>query len=105
MNKIKEAVIKADPRIMRIPHLFASSFILLCLALVTAPLCKSVGNAWIWLIPIGMADAVVLVMLDTILQKVTPDRVRGKVFGLQLTFCTFSFLIGREAERYAPELL
>lgn len=81
-------------RIMRIPHLFASSFILLCLALVTAPLCKSVGNAWIWLIPIGMADAVVLVMLDTILQKVTPDRVRGKVFGLQLTFCTFSFLIG-----------
>lgn len=81
-------------RIMRIPHLLASGFIVLCAALITAPLCKSIGSAWMWLIPIGMADAVVLVMLDTILQKVTPDRVRGKIFGLQLTFCTLSFLIG-----------
>lgn len=81
-------------RIMRIPHLFASGFIVLCLALVTAPLCKSVQTAWLWLIPIGMADAVVIVMLDTILQKITPDRVRGKIFGLQLTASTLSFLIG-----------
>lgn len=81
-------------RIMRVPHLFASSFLVLCLALVTAPLCKSVSSAWLWLIPIGIADAVVIVMLDTILQKITPDRVRGKIFGLQLTFCTLSFLVG-----------
>ena len=81
-------------RIMRIPHLFASGFIILCFALVTAPLCKSVDTAWVWLIPIGIADAVVIVMLDTILQKITPDRVRGKVFGLQLTASTLSFLIG-----------
>ena len=81
-------------RIMRIPHLFASGFIVLCLALVTAPLCKSIDTAWGWLIPIGMADAVVIVMLDTILQKITPDRVRGKVFGLQLTASTLSFLVG-----------
>lgn len=81
-------------RIMRIPHLFAGGFIVLCLALVTAPLCKSLETAWIWLVPIGMADAVVIVMLDTILQKITPDRVRGKIFGLQLTFSTLSFLIG-----------
>ena len=81
-------------RIMRIPHLFASSFIVLCLALVTAPLCKSMESAWMWLIPIGVADAVVIVMLDTILQKITPDRVRGKIFGLQLTFSTLSFLLG-----------
>ncbi len=81
-------------RIMRIPHLFASGFIVLCVALITAPLCKTIESAWAWLIPIGMADAVVLVMLDTILQKVTPDRVRGKVFGLQLTFSTLSFLVG-----------
>ncbi len=81
-------------RIMRIPHLFASGFIVLCIALVTAPLCKTIGSAWIWLIPIGMADAVILVMLDTILQKITPDSLRGKVFGLQLTFSTLSFLIG-----------
>jgi len=81
-------------RIMRIPHLFASGFIVLCLALVTAPFCHHVSTAWMWLVPIGMADAVVIVMLDTILQKITPDRVRGKVFGLQLTASTLSFLAG-----------
>lgn len=81
-------------RLMRIPHLFACGFIVLCLALVSAPLCHSLKSAAWWLIPIGIADAVVLVMLDTILQKVTPDKVRGKIFGLQLTFTTLSFLIG-----------
>ena len=81
-------------RIMRIPHLFASGFIVLCLTLITAPLCKTIESAWMWLIPIGMADAVVIVMLDTILQKITPDRVRGKIFGLNLTASTLSFLIG-----------
>lgn len=81
-------------RIMRIPHLFASGFSVLCLALITAPLCKTMESAWMWLIPIGMADAVVIVMLDTILQKITPDRVRGKIFGLNLTASTLSFLIG-----------
>ena len=81
-------------RIMRIPHLFASGFIVLCLALITAPLCKTMQSAWLWLVPIGMADAVVIVMLDTILQKITPDRVRGKIFGLNLTASTLSFLVG-----------
>jgi len=81
-------------RIMRVPHLFAGGFIVLCLALVTAPLCRTMESAWLWLIPIGMADAVVIVMLDTILQKITPDRVRGKIFGLQLTCSTLSFLVG-----------
>lgn len=81
-------------RIMRIPHLFASGFIVLCLTLVTVPFCKTISNAWMWLIPIGMADAVIDVMLDTILQKITPDRVRGKIFGLLLTASTLSYLIG-----------
>jgi len=79
---------------MRVPHLFASGFIILCIALITAPLCKNINIAWAWLIPIGIADAIVLVMLDTILQKVSPDRVRGKIFGLQLTLNTFGFLAG-----------
>ena len=81
-------------RIMRLPHLFASGFIVFCLALITAPLCKSVDSAWAWLIPLGIADAVIVVMLDTVLQKIVPDRVRGKVFGLKMTCCTLSFLVG-----------
>ncbi len=81
-------------RIMRIPHLFAGSFIILCAALITTPLCMSINAAWAWLLPIGAADAVLVIMLDTIMQKVTPDRFRGKVFGFELTFTTLSFLLG-----------
>lgn len=81
-------------RFIKVSHLFASSFIVLCIALLTAPLCKDINAAWLWLIPIGIADAIVLVMLDTILQKITPDKVRGKIFGIQLTFTTLSFLVG-----------
>ena len=81
-------------RMMKTVHLFACGFLVLCLTLITTPLCRTLSAAWYWLIPIGMADAVVLVMLDTILQKITPDRMRGKIFGFQLTFNTLSFLIG-----------
>jgi long-chain acyl-CoA synthetase len=81
-------------RFMRIPHLFALGFITLCIALITSPMCHSVQTAWVWLLPIGIANAVVTVMIDTILQKVTPDRVRGKIFGFQLTLTTMSFLAG-----------
>lgn len=81
-------------RLMRIPHLFASGFTVMFLAMITAPLCRNLNSAWLWLIPIGMANAVVVVMLDTILQKAAPDRVRGKIFGFQLTFTTLSFLTG-----------
>jgi len=81
-------------RIMRVVHLFACGFTLLCLALLTSPLCPSVAHAWFWFLPIGVADAIVVVMVDTILQKVTPDRLRGKIFGFQLTLTTMSFLAG-----------
>ena len=81
-------------RIMKVTYIFATGFCVLCIALLTANLCTTIESAWKWLIPIGIADALVVVMLDTILQKVTPDRVRGKIFGLVLTLDTFSLLVG-----------
>lgn len=81
-------------RFMKLTHLFALGFITLFVALFTSPLCKTMNEAWFWLITIGIADTVILVMINTILQKVVPDRVRGKVFGLQQTVSTLSFLAG-----------
>lgn len=81
-------------RFMRVPHLLASAFGILCIALITSPFCKTMDAAWFWLVPIGIADAVIIVMIDTILQKAVPDRIRGKIFGLQLTLTTLSFLAG-----------
>lgn len=81
-------------RFMKTVHLFAIGFGTLCIALFTANFCNSLAIAWKWLIPIGIADAMVIVMLDTMMQKVTPNRVRGKIFGLNLTLNTLSFLTG-----------
>lgn len=81
-------------KIMKVPRLFALGFITLFLALFTSPLCKTMNESWFWLITIGVADTVILVMINTILQKVIPDRVRGKVFGFQQTVTTLSFLAG-----------
>ena len=81
-------------RFMKLTHLFALGFITLFVTLFTSPLCKTMNQAWIWLTAIGIADTVVLVMINTILQKVIPDRVRGKIFGLQQTVTTLSFLAG-----------
>lgn len=81
-------------RFMKLTHLFALGFITLFVALFTSPLCRTMNAAWFWLVTIGIADTVILVMINTILQKVIPDRVRGKVFGLQQTVTTLSFLSG-----------
>ncbi|MBQ9246519.1 MFS transporter [bacterium] len=81
-------------RFMKIIHLFSLGFLILFITLFTANFCNSLNIAWKWLIPIGITDAMIVVMLDTVLQKVTPDKVRGKIFGLSLTTGTLSSLIG-----------
>ena len=92
-------------RFLRIIHLFSVGFVMLFFALFTANFCNSIHTAWKWLIPIGMADAMIVVMIDTILQKITPDKVRGKIFGLSLTLDTFSLLIGTLAIVFATGVI
>jgi len=49
--------------------------------------------AWIWLTLLGAANAIILVTMDTLLQKATPDRFRGKVFGFRSMLSNGVFLI------------
>ena len=81
-------------RFLRTVHIFALGFIVMFIALFTANFCNSMTIAWKWLIPIGITDAMVVITLNTLMQKTTPDRVRGKIFGLNLTLDTFSLLVG-----------
>ena len=81
-------------KIRNISGIMSFGFFILFLALVSAPLCKTVNMAWFWLLPIGVASVLIMVMVDTALQKSVADRIRGKVFGFQLTMNTFAFLIG-----------
>ncbi len=44
------------------------------------------------LLALGAANEVIIVTLDTLLQKITPDRFRGKVFGFRTALTTGMFL-------------
>ena len=84
----------AATRAKRIYPLWAGGFGAIAAVLLSAKYCTTMLLAWFWLIPFGIANVVIMVMIDTFLQKSVPDRVRGKVFGLQLTLNTLAFLLG-----------
>ena len=48
--------------------------------------------AWILLLLLGMANEVIIITLDTLLQRIAPDRYRGKLFGLRSALTTAMFL-------------
>jgi|GEM_PF-49628 len=78
---------------LRLPYLLACSFIAVFLTTGTAQIVKTYDMAWCWLVVIGIANSIIVITLDTILQKVTPDRLRGKIFGFRSTVTTGMFLL------------
>ncbi|MCQ2739893.1 MAG: MFS transporter [bacterium] len=70
------------------------AFGLLYLSLAGFYLCNNLLSISLILLPIGIASVMVYIMIDTGLQKTTPDKLRGKVFGIQLALNTLAFLLG-----------
>ncbi|OGH98436.1 MAG: hypothetical protein A2039_08470 [Candidatus Melainabacteria bacterium GWA2_34_9] len=76
----------------RTSTILACSFIAVFLTTATAQMVTTYYLAWIWLVLIGIANASMVITIDTILQKATPDRIRGKIFGLKSTLTSLVFL-------------
>ncbi|MEI8344621.1 MAG: MFS transporter, partial [Candidatus Omnitrophota bacterium] len=74
-------------------YLLIASFGMICFTTITARLVHSYEMAWVWLILLGAANATILILTDTILQKITPDRFRGKVFGFRAMITNGVFLL------------
>lgn len=72
--------------------ILAGSFVAMFLTTATAQMVTSINMAWSWLLLIGIANASITVTIDTILQKITPDRIRGNVFGFRTTLTSLVFL-------------
>ena len=70
------------------------SFIGLFLCLITASACTSFFKARIWLGGIGLFASVLKITIDTILQKVSPNFIRGKIFAFASVLETFVTLLG-----------
>lgn len=76
----------------RTSTILACSFIAVFLTTATAQMVTTYNLAWIWLVLIGIANSSMVITIDTILQKITPDRIRGKIFGLKSTLTSLAFL-------------
>ena len=70
----------------------AVSFVTLFLTTATIQMITSINMAWGWLLLIGISNASITVTVDTILQKITPDRIRGNIFGFRTTWTSLVFL-------------
>ena len=78
---------------VRPSHLIIIAFTTLFITTASAKLVNTYSLAWIWLTLIGVSNAIILVTVDTIMQKSTPDRFRGKVFGLRAMVTNGVFLV------------
>jgi len=68
---------------------------------------NSYASAAVALLMLGAANEVIVVTLDTLLQKITPNRFRGKVFGFRGALTTGMFLaalllVGRALTAFSP---
>jgi long-chain acyl-CoA synthetase len=68
-------------------------FCIIFAANITARIVNSYFLAWLWLLSVGASNSVLLITMDTLIQSITPERFRGKVFGLRSVLTTGAFLI------------
>lgn len=73
-------------------YVLVFSFMVVSLASVAFSWVNSYLKAMIVLLLLGAANEVIVVTLDTLLQKITPGSFRGKVFGLRGTLTSGMFL-------------
>ncbi|MCD7880008.1 MAG: MFS transporter [Candidatus Gastranaerophilales bacterium] len=71
-----------------------AAFLGLFLCLITAAFCTTFSRAYLWLGLIGLFAAIMKVTIDTVLQKVSPNFIRGKIFAFVSVLETFVSLIG-----------
>lgn len=85
-------VVLALNKHLRPSYMLAASFVAVFATTATAQAVTSYKMAWGWLIMMGIANAAIVITLDTILQKITPDRLRGKIFGFRSAVTSLAFL-------------
>lgn len=77
---------------MKTSTLIVFCFLFILITTATSHFVNSYTLAWFWLSFLGAANAILVITLDTLLQKIVPDRFRGKVFGFRSVFNNLIFL-------------
>ena len=70
------------------------AFLGLFLCLTTASMCDTFFKARFWLGGIGLFASILKIVIDTVIQKVSPNAIRGKIFAFASMFETLVTLLG-----------
>ncbi len=79
---------------MKTNKTIVAAFLGLFLCLATSAFCTTFLKARFWLGGIGLSAGILKITIDTILQKVSPNKIRGKIFAFASMLETFVSLIG-----------
>ncbi len=77
----------------KLNDLLTFSFIVLVITFGTAQFVNSIEMAWFWLIPIGIVNVIINMLIETAIQKTVPNRFRGKVFGFKAFITNLVFVV------------
>ena len=77
----------------KLNDLLTFSFIVLVITFGTAQFVNSIEMAWFWLIPIGVVNVIINMLIETAIQKTVPNRFRGKVFGFKAFITNLIFVV------------
>ncbi len=81
----------------KLNDLLTFSFIVLVIAFATAfttaQFINSDETAWLWLIPIGIVNVIINMLIETAIQKTVPNRFRGKIFGFKAFITNLVFVV------------
>ena len=82
---------------LRTNRTLVAAFIGLFICLATASMCDSFFKARFWLGGIGLFASILKITIDTVIQKVSPNKIRGKIFAFASMLETFVTLLGTAA--------
>lgn len=74
-------------------YLLIVSFLVIFFTNLTAGMVDSYAKAWVWLLLTGISASILTITIDTLLQQISPNRLRGKVFGLRSMLQNGVFLL------------
>ena len=84
------AIVFIVGRFLKTNKIMALSFFGLFICLITSPACNTFFKARFWLTAIGICAAILNITITTLLQKISPNFIRGKVFAFLAMLTTIA---------------
>lgn len=87
------AIVFIIGRFFKTNRIMALAFLGLFICLITSPACNTFFKARFWLTAIGICAAILNITITTVLQKISPNFIRGKIFAFLSMLTTIASIL------------